>query len=50
MTVTVAEKDMTQCTAICPKHGIQCKLRMFEQAAFPMHAHDFEQKRCVWKK
>ena len=50
MTVLVEERDMRLCEAICPKHGVQCKLRMFEQNSFPMHAHTIEGKTCVWKK
>jgi hypothetical protein len=44
------EKDMRQCEARCPTHGIQCKLKMFEQDAYPMHAHLQEGKMCLWKK
>ncbi len=48
---TIVEKDMRQCVAVCPKHGVQCRLRMFEQEAFPMHAHAAADGRtCVWKK
>lgn len=50
MTVTVEQRDMTPCVAICPKHGAQCKLKKFEQDAFPMHAHSIDGKTCVWKK
>jgi hypothetical protein len=50
MTVMVVEKDMRQCEAVCPKHGIRCKLTMYEQSAYPMHAHATDQKTCVWKK
>jgi hypothetical protein len=50
MAATVTEKDMRQCEATCPKHGVQCKLRMFEQDAYPMHAHMIDQKTCIWKK
>lgn len=50
LTVETVEKDMTPCQAVCPKHGVQCKLRKFEQDAFPMHAHVIDQKTCVWKK
>ena len=49
MAVIVVEKDMRQCEAVCPKHGAKCKLKMFEQNAFPMHAHTIDQKTCVWK-
>ena len=50
MTVAIVEKDMRPCEAVCPKHGVQCKLKMFEQDAFPMHAHMIDQKMCTWKK
>ena len=50
MTVAMVEKDMRPCEALCPKHGVQCKLKMFEQNAFPMHAHMIDQKMCTWKK
>jgi hypothetical protein len=50
MTVTVEERNMTQCAAICPKHGVQCKLKQFEQDAYPMHAHALDGKTCIWKK
>jgi len=50
MTVAMVEKDMRPCEALCPKHGVQCKLKMFEQEAFPMHAHMIDQKMCTWKK
>lgn len=50
MTVTITEKETTQCDAICPKHGVRCKLNMFEQNAFPMHAHANDGKTCIWKK
>ena len=50
MAVIVVEKDMRRCEAVCPKHGAKCKLKMFEQNAFPMHAHTIDQKTCVWKK
>jgi len=48
--VTTTEKDMRQCEAVCPKHGIQCRLKMFEQEAYPMHGHSVDGKMCVWKK
>ena len=47
--VTV-EKDLRACEALCPKHGVQCSLKMFEQDVFPMHAHAVEDRKCVWKK
>ena len=50
MTLTLEEKDMRQCEAVCPKHAVRCKLTNFEQNAFPMHAHANEGKTCVWKK
>jgi hypothetical protein len=50
MAVATVEKDMRPCEAVCPKHGVQCKLKMFEQDAFPMHAHMIDQKMCTWKK
>ena len=50
MTATILERDLRQCEAICPKHGVQCKLKIFEQDAFPMHAHTLDQKTCVWKR
>ena len=50
MAVATVEKDMRPCEALCPKHGVQCKLKMFEQDAFPMHAHLIDQKMCTWKK
>jgi len=50
MTVTVAEKDLRQCEAMCPKHGVRCRLTNYEQNSFPMHAHTTEGKTCVWKK
>ena len=50
MTVATIEKDMRPCEALCPKHGVQCKLKVFEQDAFPMHAHMIDQKMCTWKK
>ena len=49
VTLTV-EKDMRECEAQCPTHGIQCKLKVFEQQAYPMHAHSHEGKMCLWKK
>ncbi len=50
MAVATLEKDMRPCEAVCPKHGVQCKLKKFEQDAYPMHAHMIDQKMCVWKK
>jgi len=51
MTVTITvEKNMSQCDAHCPTHGTQCKLRVFEQDAYPMHAHLIDGKMCLWKK
>jgi hypothetical protein len=50
MTVLVEERNMSQCEAVCPKHGVRCKLNMYEQNAFPMHAHTVDGKTCVWKK
>jgi hypothetical protein len=44
------ERDETQCEAQCPIHGTRCKLRRFEQQAFPMHAHMIDGKTCLWKK
>ena len=45
-----AERDMRQCVSVCSKHGVQCRLRIFEQEAYPMHAHIVEGKMCVWAK
>jgi len=50
MALATVEKDMRPCPALCPKHGVQCKLKMFEQDAYPMHAHMVDQKMCTWKK
>ncbi len=51
MTVTgTVEMDMRQCVSVCPKHGVQCRLRMFEQEAYPMHGHLVDGKMCVWAK
>ncbi len=49
-TVTTLARDMRQCTSPCPKHGAQCRLRMFEQEAYPMHGHMVDGKMCVWAK
>ncbi|TMI26562.1 hypothetical protein E6H36_05415 [Candidatus Bathyarchaeota archaeon] len=49
-TVTTLARDMRQCTSACPKHGVQCRLKMFEQEAYPMHAHLVDGKMCVWAK
>ncbi len=48
--LTAVEQDISLCEAKCPIHGTQCKLKMFEQRAFPMHAHLVEGKMCLWKK
>ncbi len=50
MTVITREKDVRPCEALCPKHGVQCKLAVFEQEAFPMHAHSIDGKMCTWRK
>ena len=50
MTLVAREKDVTPCEALCPKHGVQCKLTVFEQEAFPMHAHSIDGKMCTWRK
>jgi len=50
MTTMTVEKDLRLCMAVCPTHGVQCKLRMFEQEAFPKHAHFTDGKMCVWSK
>jgi len=50
MTTMTVEKDMRLCIAVCPTHGVQCKLRMFEQDAFPKHAHFADGKMCLWAK
>jgi len=50
MAVATVEKDMRLCEAVCPKHRVQCKLKKFEQDAYPMHAHMIDQKMCTWKK
>jgi len=28
----------------------ECRLKMFEQEAYPMHGHSVDGKMCVWKK
>ncbi len=50
MTIMAKERDVSPCEALCPKHGVQCKLTVFEQEAFPMHAHSIGEKMCTWRK
>jgi hypothetical protein len=49
VTLTVV-KDERQCEAKCPTHGTQCRLKNFEQQAYPMHAHSQDGRMCLWKK
>ncbi len=44
------EKNVTQCDAVCPIHGTQCRMNQYIQRAYPSHAHALEGKMCLWKK